>query len=57
VQDTVLPLDACRRLLAPQLRRAGYEVCYREFDGPHTVPAAIAREVVAWFTMDSGCGR
>jgi hypothetical protein len=32
-----------------QLERAGYAVQYREFDGPHTVPPAIAREAVAWF--------
>jgi predicted esterase len=34
----------------PQLEREGYEVRYREFDGPHTVPGAVAREALEWFT-------
>jgi phospholipase/carboxylesterase len=48
--DAVLPIDRCSRRLAPQLKRAGYDVLYHEFDGPHTVPADIAREAVEWFT-------
>lgn len=47
--DTVLPIDRCSRRIVPQLQRAGYDVVYQEFDGPHTVPRAIAREAVAWF--------
>lgn len=46
--DAVLPVDTCSRRLVPRLRRAGYEVHYREFDGGHTVPPDIAREAVAW---------
>jgi phospholipase/carboxylesterase len=34
----------------PRLQRAGYEVLYREFDGPHRVPPEIAREGVEWLT-------
>jgi phospholipase/carboxylesterase len=56
VHDAVLPIDACSRRLVPQLRRADYKLCYREFDGPHTVPTAVAREAVAWFTTDSRSG-
>jgi len=48
-QDTVLPIHACSRRLVPRLQGAGYTVLYREFDGPHTVPAEIAREAVEWF--------
>jgi phospholipase/carboxylesterase len=33
----------------PQLRRDGYDVRYREFNGRHTVPAETAREAVNWF--------
>lgn len=47
--DQVLPIDACSRKIVPQLKRAGYEVGYREFDGPHTVPPYIAREALEWF--------
>lgn len=49
-RDSVLPIDQCSRQIVPQLQRAGYDVLYREFDGPHTVPAAIAREGMRWFT-------
>ncbi len=48
--DAVLPIDRCSRRIVPQLKRAGYDVLYQEFDGPHTVPAAIAREGMTWFT-------
>jgi predicted esterase len=49
-QDQVLPIDRCSRKLVPQLQRAGYDVLYREFDGPHTLPPAIARSALSWFT-------
>lgn len=52
VRDQVLPIDYCSRLLVPQLRAAGYDVRYDEFDGPHTVPPEIAREAVGWFFAD-----
>ena len=48
--DQVLPIDSCSRGLVPRLRSAGYEVLYREFDGPHAVPEDIAREALEWFT-------
>ena len=47
--DRVLPIDQCSRRVVPQVRRAGYDVTYREFDGPHTVPEEVAREAVDWF--------
>jgi predicted esterase len=49
MHDTVLPIDACSRRMAPQLEQAGYDLVYREFDGGHTVPGEIAREAVEWF--------
>lgn len=48
--DDVLPIDRCSRRIVPQLQKAGYDVVYREFDGPHTVPADIAVEAVNWFS-------
>lgn len=48
-QDAVLPIDRCSHRIVPQLEQAGYEVLYREFNGPHTVPAAIAEEALTWF--------
>ena len=49
-RDAVLPIERCSRVLVPELRRAGYDVRYREFDGPHTVPPDIAREAVDWLS-------
>lgn len=48
-RDQVLPIDRCSRRIVPQVRRAGFDVRYREFDGPHTIPPEIAREAVDWF--------
>ncbi len=49
--DRVLPIDRCSRRIVPQLQRTGYNVLYREFNGPHTVPNAIALEGMTWFTQ------
>ena len=48
VHDPVLPIDRCSRRLVPRLRRDGYDVDYREFDGPHVVPPDLADAAVAW---------
>jgi phospholipase/carboxylesterase len=47
--DEILPIDTCSRRLVPELKRAGYPVTYREFDGPHAVPHEIAEEAMRWF--------
>ncbi|HCF30160.1 MAG TPA: phospholipase [Cyanobacteria bacterium UBA11049] len=49
-RDNVLPIERCSRRIVPPLQQAGYEVLYQEFDGPHTVPAAISRKALEWFT-------
>jgi phospholipase/carboxylesterase len=49
-QDRWLPIDSCSRRIVPRLERAGYEVCYREFEGGHVVPPGIARKAAVWFT-------
>lgn len=48
-QDDVLLIDSCSRIIVPRLRRDGYDVTYREFDGEHEVPDAIVREALEWF--------
>jgi phospholipase/carboxylesterase len=53
-RDTVLQIERCSRRLVPALERAGYDVLYHEFDGPHTVPVDIAREAVEWFVPLDG---
>ena len=47
--DEVLPIERTSRRIVPRLERMGYEVLYREFGGPHTVPEPVAREALDWF--------
>jgi phospholipase/carboxylesterase len=49
-RDGWLPIESCSRRIVPRLEGAGYEVSYREFDGPHVVPPGIGREAAGWFT-------
>jgi predicted esterase len=44
--DRVLPIERTSRQIVPALRDDGYDVTFREFSGPHTVPPEIAREAV-----------
>jgi phospholipase/carboxylesterase len=46
--DRILPIDECSRAIVPALRRRGYDVTFREFDGPHTVPSDVAQEAMKW---------
>lgn len=46
VSDAVLPIERCSRLLVPALRREGYVVDYREFDGGHIVPSDLAADAL-----------
>lgn len=50
IQDSVLSIDFCSRRIVPLVQRAGYDVYYREFNGPHFVPVEIATEAIDWFT-------
>lgn len=49
-RDAVLPIEQCSRRIVPQLKREQYDVHYREFDGPHTVPVEIVRDAWEWFS-------
>jgi phospholipase/carboxylesterase len=49
-EDQILAIDSTSRIFAPQLRRGGYQVRYREFPGPHTVPLDVAKEALEWFS-------
>ncbi len=48
-QDSVLPISSTSRRIVPRMERDGYDVRYREFDGPHAVPPEIAQEALTWF--------
>ena len=47
--DRVLPVAQCGRPIARRLKRAGYDVDYREFNGGHTAPRALIDAAVARF--------
>ena len=47
--DPVLPIDQCSRRIVPELKRDGYRVTYREFEGKHTLPPEVASEAMRWF--------
>lgn len=47
--DPILPIDECSRRIVPALKRSGYNVTYREFEGKHTLPPEIASEAMRWF--------
>jgi phospholipase/carboxylesterase len=49
VQDEVLPIDPCSRRLVPVLRKAGYNVDYREFPAGHVVPPEMVDAAVGRF--------
>ena len=52
-EDEVLPINPCSRRIVPRLQQQGYEVTYEEFEGPHTIPAAISKKAVEWFVAIS----
>jgi phospholipase/carboxylesterase len=48
-KDEILPFEGSSQRLVPQLKQAGYNVKFQEFDGPHGVPPEIARNAIEWF--------
>lgn len=48
-RDAVLPIERCSRRIVPQVQQAGFDVLYREFEGPHAVRSEILEQAVAWF--------
>jgi predicted esterase len=47
-RDHILPIERCGRRVVAGLRARGYDVTFREFDGDHEIPPAIAREGLQW---------
>lgn len=47
-QDPIIGIDDASRKFVPALQKKGYDVTYREFDGGHAVPSAIAQEAAAF---------
>ena len=51
-RDDVLPIDRCSRRIVQELRRGRRRVTFREFDGAHELPPAVAAEGVELFLKD-----
>jgi phospholipase/carboxylesterase len=47
--DPVLPVDRCGRRVSRELRAAGYEVVYDEFDDGHVVPPDRVTAALGWW--------
>ncbi|HYF43635.1 MAG TPA: phospholipase [Ramlibacter sp.] len=52
-RDAVLPVERCSRRIVPQLRSAGYEVTYDEFEGGHVIPPPVAQHACRWMLEPS----
>ena len=48
-RDQVIPIDQSSRAIVTRLQEEGYRVRYREFDGGHEIPEAVAGEAVHWY--------
>lgn len=46
--DTILPIDRCSRIIVPALKKQGYDVTFRQFDGGHEIPPHVAAEGLRW---------
>jgi predicted esterase len=46
--DTIFPVERSRLVTVPALRGEGYTVEYLEFDGGHSIPAAVAQQALDW---------
>jgi phospholipase/carboxylesterase len=47
--DPIMPIDVTSRVFVPRLRKLGYDVTYREYDGRHAPSPPIVREAFEWF--------
>ena len=49
ISDPVMPIDITSRKFVARLKGLGYDVTFREYEGRHGVPPAVAREGFEWF--------
>src|SRR5262245_54510251 len=49
ISDPVMPIDITSRKFVARLKGLGYDVTFREYEGRHGVPPAVAREGFDWF--------
>lgn len=48
-QDQILPIEQTSRTIVPELKEAGFDVHYEEFEGPHTVTVREMTGAIRWF--------
>ena len=51
--DPTMPIDVTSRQFVPRLKRLGYDVTYREYEGRHQLPPEILREAIVWMTSST----
>ena len=49
LSDPVMPIGVTSRNFVARLKKLGYDVTFREYEGRHGVPPAIVREGFQWF--------
>jgi predicted esterase len=49
-QDEQIPIERSGRAHSAQLRQAGYDVTYVEYDGPHAYQPEIVEQAVEFLT-------
>jgi phospholipase/carboxylesterase len=49
LSDSIMPIGVTSRTFVPRLKKLGYDVTFREYEGRHGVPPAIVREGFEWF--------
>ena len=52
INDNVYPVVNSRHVIVPWLEKAGHQVDYIEFDGPHWVPEPVADQILAWLSQN-----
>ena len=55
-RDPILPIEQCSRPIAADLKRQGYTVTLKEFDGGHMVPREIAAQALKWISDGTALG-
>jgi phospholipase/carboxylesterase len=49
LSDPIMPIEITSRTFVPRLKKLGYDVTFREYEGRHGVPPAVVREGFEWF--------
>jgi phospholipase/carboxylesterase len=49
LSDSIMPIGITSRTFVPRLKKLGYDVTFREYEGRHGVPPAIVREGLEWY--------